>query len=136
MIKLETITTMAVLLFVGFVFVISFWPFNPVTLNDSPVQVLTKAVYPGEDVILKLNITKYMNIKPVVTYYLVDGFVLELADTSINRPLGEQTIDRAIKIPESASYGPRHIKIELEYKILWRSIFYSWDTEEFVIIGG
>lgn len=132
---LESVTFASILLFLGMVFYYLFFPFNPMTLLDDPIEVVQEQVKAGEPVTLLIHFDKKMDLVPKITYYLVDGFVLELEQSSVSQAVGEKTVMRQILIPESSTKGIRKIRIQLEYKInILRTVYYSWDSEEFEVI--
>ncbi len=135
MITLEWATFVSALLFMSMVAFYLFYPFQPVQLLTDPIPVVNKQVKAGETVTLKINFDKRMNINPQITYYLVDGFVLELSQASVSRAIGQNAVTREILIPQTSTKGMRKIRIELDYKInILRTVHYSWDSEEFEVI--
>ncbi len=132
---LETVTFASVIVFIGMVFFYLFYPFEPVRLLTDPIPVVEHKIKAGETVSLLIHFDKKLDIVPQIKYYLVDGFVLELSQSSVSRGVGENTVVREILIPESSTKGMRKIRIQLEYKInILRTVYYSWDSDEFEVI--
>lgn len=132
---LETVTFASVIVFICMVFFYLFYPFEPVKLLTDPIPVVEHRIKAGQTVSLLIHFDKKLDIVPQIKYYLVDGFVLELSQSSVSRGVGENTVVREILIPESSTKGIRKIRIQLEYKInILRTVYYSWDSEEFEVI--
>lgn len=116
---------------------LAFYPFKPVQLNHSPLKVLTPVVKAGENVRFEMNFTKLMNVKPYVTYFLVDGSVVKLNESGTNRPLGTQIIESEKEIPLSTRPNTYHIQIDLVYPInMFQTKYYSWRSEDFKVVNG
>lgn len=110
------------------------WPFQAVKLNVSPAKILTPVVARGEHVEIELNFTKLMELKPEVTYYLVDGEITKLAETGLNRPTGQNVVVSTRTIPKNTLPNTYWIQIDLVYEIVpWRKLYYTWRTEPFEV---
>ena len=78
-----------------------------------------------------------MNIKPRVSYYLVDGTVVKLNESGTNRPIGDQIREDEKLIPISTKPGTYHLQIDLVYPInIFQTKYYSWYSEEFKVVNG
>lgn len=123
---------------IGYIFYLAFYPFKPVTLNKEPFKVYTKSVKPGDYVQYELDFTKNSNIKPEITYYLVDGSITELKPTGgVNRPIGRQVREAEILIPLATKPNNYYLQIDLVYKVSpLQTRYYSWSSEQFEVISG
>lgn len=129
---LSFLTLILGFIFIIYAFYLSFYPFEAITLND--FQVTNSEVKKGEFITYKLDFIKHLNIKPEISYYLVDGAVYPLVEGGINRPVGQSTPILEKKIPETINTGKYRLRIELEYPITsWRSLYYSWTSNEFIV---
>lgn len=123
---------------IGYIFYLAFYPFKPVTLNKEPFKVYTKYVKPGDYLQYELDFTKKNNIKPEITYYLVDGSITELKPTGgVNRPIGRQVREAEILIPLATKPNNYYLQIDLVYKVSpLQTRYYSWSSEQFEVISG
>lgn len=111
-----------------------FYPFQPVKWADKQFPVITHTVKAGEYLTFKMNFEKKMDISPTVTWYLVDGTVVKLAETGVTRPLGVNSFERNIFIPVSTYPGEYFIQVEVVYEIFpWRKLTYVLKTEKFKV---
>lgn len=120
---------------IGYIFYLAFYPFEPVTLNKEPFRVFTKTIKQGEYLQYELDFTKNSNIKPEITYYLVDGSITQLKPTGgVNRPTGRQVRNAEILIPLATKPNRYHLQIDLVYKVSpLQTKYYSWVSEQFEI---
>ena len=119
-----------------YVFYLAFYPFIPVELNKDPFVVVNKKVVAGENVQIILDFTKNMDVKPEITYYLVDGSVVELRRAGISRPVGRQITMAELKIPKGTASNTYHLQVDLIYKVnLFQTKYYSWESQEFNVIS-
>lgn len=136
---IEFLAKATLLMAIGFGFLILFWlfyPYQPVVLNHPPtIMNENKQVKAGELVEIHLDFDKKMNVTPTTTWYLINGYVLELAETSVVRPLGVNQTSAFKLIPISTFVGTHRVQIQLEYKVNpIRTIEYTWVTDEFEVI--
>lgn len=118
-----------------YIFIVALYPFEVVTLLENPISATPKKVYAGQNIEMTMRFEKHMNIKPSISYYLVDGEVILIKSESINRPLGYNERSQIIKIPKGVAQGKYYIQIDLTYPITsFRNIYYSWVTEEFEVL--
>jgi len=137
MITLPKITMVTFLIVISVIAYYLFYPHQVVDmkLNNGKIPVINDQVMAGTDVQLYLDFEKKIDCKPEIEWYLVDGFVSLLSDGGIRRPLGKQSFVRLLHIPETAPKTKVHLRIEYKCKINpLKTIYYSWDTEDFQII--
>lgn len=119
---------------VVYAYYLSFYPFKVVQLNSFTVTT-TEPIYRGGYIEYNLDFDKLLPIKPRVTYFLVDGIIVELEGTGINQVVGEQKVTRSRRIPETVNPGVYKFRIELEYPVApWRTINYTWISNEFTVL--
>ena len=128
------LTGVLIIVFIIMVMVSLFYPFKPIELHKQ-ITIVQEVIVAGEYVDIEFDLEKTMDIKPTVTWYLVDGFVQELAVSAIRRPTGEQEFDSRKQIPAQTPAGTYHIRIEASYPInILRTVHYSWDTNDFEVV--
>ena len=133
---LVVVTTWILFLLVGAYWLL--YPYQPVTLEQDKMVILNenKEVVSGNNVEFNAKFRKSSNVKPTATYYLVDGVVSELKVATINRPVGDNSLNREIYIPIHTGSGTYHLQIDLEYKVNpLRTLTYSWVSEDFEVIN-
>lgn len=138
LVSLPSLTMISFLIFLGLIAYYLFYPYNLIdmTLNDNgKIPVVEKQIQPGQSITLLMEFDKSYECSPHIDWYLVDGFVLLLADGGIARPTGFNVLARTVKIPDTAPQTRVHLRIEYSCQINpLRTINYSWDTEEFEIL--
>lgn len=114
---------------------LAFFPFNPVTLGH--FKVISHEIKPGEYLEYQLEFTKNMDIKPQVTYYIIDGSIVQLnIGGGASRPLGHQVRNQEILIPLSIRPDMSYLlQIDLVYKVnIFQTKYYSWRSEKFQVV--
>ena len=139
MITLPKVTGYATLLFLGILLWYRIYPYDPVQFNQLPIPVLNEnnEVRAGEILYLQMDFDKTDGCENVQgKFYLVDGLVLEMNVPTITRPVGDNQFIREVPMPTVAPVGPnRHIRIEYSCQPNpIRTIYYSWDTEQFTVL--
>lgn len=119
-------------LLIGYILYLSFIPLSVVKLKQFTVLDDVKA---GEYIQYKLEFEKLRNITPKVSYFLVDGIVIELTGGSITRPTGVQSVTSQRYIPIQVPKGTYKMRIELAYPLLpWRTITHVWESNSFEVL--
>lgn len=117
--------------FIMYLFYMTFWPFEVVKLHRLDAD---KTATVGGQLNYMLDFEKKHDYKAKITYFLIDGFVQELAQPASALPVGQYTIERAIIIPKSTNKGIHQLRINIDYEIVpWRHILYTWDSNEFAV---
>jgi hypothetical protein len=118
--------------FILYLFYLSFWPFNIVTLHE--FTTVEKTIKRGEDLHYNLKFTKYVDAPSNIKYFLVDGVVLRLEADSTYRQTGSHSAYISRKIPTTINGGRYKLRIEIMYEIApWRHITYTWESNDFLI---
>lgn len=113
-----------------------FYPFKIVELKR--FYVTSAIVKKGDFVNYTLSFEKFREIKPKVTYYLVDGVRYELIGGGARQPEGEAVLtgSKYIPITKAIPAGVYRLQIDLSYSInsLREPIEYSWFSNTFEIV--
>lgn len=105
-----------------------------VTLHQSPFKITTPVVTRGEFVEYDIEFTKHYEVKPKVTYYLIDGIVIPLSGDGVSRQVGKNIVQGKKQIPLIIPPGKYRMQIDLEYEFVpWRKLYYSWQSEIFEV---
>ena len=129
------LTGIMIIILITMVLFSLFYPFKPVILHE-PITVPQVQVVAGESVDIHFDLEKNTNIKPQIQWFLIDGFIQELATSSVNRSTGDQEFESRKYIPAQTPPGIYHIRVEATYDINFlRKIHYSWDTNEFEVLA-
>lgn len=113
------------------------FPYKPSEMVGSKMQIKDHTIKAGNYITVTMNFKKYMDIKPDVKWYLVDGTVLQITHDYPNRPVGTNIYDVKLRIPLNAEPGTYHLQLDLDYKLFaWRNIQYSWVSEDFQIVAS
>lgn len=130
--------TMSVLIFsqlvLFYIIFMTLYPFEVVTLNKQPLAI-HPTVCSGGIQEIHLDFKKNMAIRPEVTWLLVDGYTVELPDSSRNKPVGDNFATTKKMIPENIEDGDYYIEINLSYNVFFlrRPIQYIWRTNSFYV---
>ena len=130
---LSTVTIASAFLLIVSIFFVHLYPFEPVRFDTNPFKTEKLEYTAGEWIQYELEFTKFMDIKPMISYYLADGIVYPLSKEGLSRPVGKQSRRLSLQIPEGIPSGEYSIQIDFDYPIYWRHIYKTWQSNRFVI---
>lgn len=132
-IYMSYITLLLTAVLFSYLIYLSFYPFQIVDLNK--FEVTQEQVKRGDYVQYELDFKKNHNFISETRYYFVDGIIIRLEGSGIQRHIGTQQVTRLRQIPKTIVPGKYKMRIELDYKITaWRTISYIWESEYFEIL--
>lgn len=126
-------------LIIGYIAFCLFWPVKTLEIvgyNDSnPVVIQNDVIHKGDILIYDLNYCKYTNKSSIVHRSLIDGQIINLADTPGRLPTGchTTTIQTAI-IPETINPGTYYLDVTVEYDVNpFRTEYLHYKTTYFTV---
>ena len=83
----------------------SLYPYNPLTINKSPLAVSKSVVKAGDGLVYTLDYCKNDDLPVTITNEFVDGIVFTTQDLSASNKKGCNIINVLIEVPKSLPSG-------------------------------
>lgn len=127
-------------LFAAFVFlvVLIFWevyPYNVLTINKRPLEVVNREVKIGEILQYRLDYCKNKDYRVTIKRKFQDGLLYALPDIETTNPVGCRVQTIGLEIPHSLPPGEYIMLTEYVYRVNpVRDVVYRTHTEKFTVL--